>query len=147
MRRCDFIANALNSDVDGCIVWPYAVRKSSGYGAHSDRVNGATKNYDIHRYVCEKAHGAPPEQNHQAAHACGNKLCINKNHLRWASPKANMHDAILHGTMRGGGRGRQRLFAHERAYIRQTPKSLVVLGREFGMDPAHIGRVRRSCAP
>ena len=127
-------------------MWPFAVRKSSGYGAHSPLVDGAKRNVDAHRYVCERAYGAAPTAQHQAAHSCGMKLCVNPRHLRWALPLDNMADAIAAGTLRGGGRYRQRLFAAQVEYIKGCGKSLIQLGVELGMEPAHIGRVRRRAA-
>lgn len=146
MRRIDFIKDALVASCDGCIVWPFAVRKSSGYGAFNVKTAGATKNYDIHRYVCEAAYGAPPSPHHVAAHACGNRLCCNLRHLRWATQLENMADSKGHGTLRGGGRWRQKMFAAQVAHVRSSANSLVKLGAHFGMDPAYIGRIRRGKA-
>ncbi|MBX5131616.1 HNH endonuclease [Rhizobium lentis] len=97
---------------------------------------------DAHRYVCVLAHGEPETQM-QAAHRCGNKLCVNPSHLYWADPKTNMADAKAHGTLVGGGRYRQRLFAKEIEEITTSGDSLISLGQRFGMDPAYIGKVRR----
>jgi hypothetical protein len=118
------------------------VRKSSGYGAYDQYINGRKISLDIHRYVCGQAHGEPPA-GAQTAHKCGNKLCINPNHLRWSDALGNMADAKAHGTLRGGGRFRQRLFEQEIADICSSPDSLVVLAAKYGSDPAYIGRLRR----
>lgn len=142
-KRRAFIDAALHSDTSECIIWPFAVRKSSGYGAHSELSEGGKKNYDIHRFVCMKAHGKP-EKGEEAAHRCGNKLCTNPAHLYWATPLENMADAKMHGTLKGGGRGRQRLFAEDRAIIQASRDSLIVLGQKYGMEPAYIGQVRRA---
>ena len=79
----------------------------------------------------------------QAAHKCGNKLCINPAHLYWGSALKNMADAKSHGTLRGGGRWRQRLFDNEISEIANSSDSLIALGQKFGMDPSYIGKVRR----
>lgn len=52
----------------------------------------------IHRVVCERSHGAPPFPAAQAAHACGNSLCVNPGHIRWASRAENAADKVIHGT-------------------------------------------------
>lgn len=145
MLRDDFVALALVSDTDSCIMWPFAVRKSSGYGAHNTP-RPEKRNVDAHRHVCTLAHGVAPTNLHEAAHACGWKLCINPKHLSWQLHIINMADAVNAGTLRGGGRGRQRLFAREREYIKSSGKSLLVLASEFDMEPSHIGRVRREVA-
>jgi hypothetical protein len=143
-RREQFIADALSSSSDDCIIWPFAVRKSSGYGAHCISLGARAnkKNLDSHRYVCALAHGEP-ETGMQAAHRCGNKLCVNPSHLYWADAKTNMADAKAHGTLVGGGIYRQRLFEKEINEIVTSSDSLIALGKRFGMDPAYIGKVRR----
>ncbi len=119
-------------------MWPFAVRKSSGYGAY----DAHGKNCDVHRYVCTIVHGNP-DDGMQAAHRCGNKLCVNPKHLYWADPLTNMADAKAHGTLRGGGRYRQKLFDKEITEILNSSESLLSLGDRFGMDPAYIGKLRR----
>lgn len=141
-KREQFIGAALSSDIDGCILWPFAVRKSSGYGAHNTP-SPAKKSVDAHRYVCEMAHGVAPTERHQAAHECGNKLCVNPKHLSWSLPVENMADAIRHGTLRGGGRYRQRLFEAQIADICSSTDSLLRLAEKYDSDVSYIGRVRR----
>lgn len=143
VSREQFISDALASCVDECIRWPFAVRKSSGYGAHSRRSGGHKTNYDVHRFVCELAHGRP-EAGQQAAHRCGQKLCINPAHLYWANHRENMDDAKRHGTLRGGGRYRQRFFDEEIADICQSGESLSTLAAQYGSDVSYISRLRRT---
>lgn len=120
------------------MIWPFAVRKSNGYAAHSV----GRKNIDAHRYVCTLANGEP-EVGLQAAHRCGNKLCVNPAHLYWGDALSNMADAKAHGTMLGGGRYRQRLFDKDIQDILASKESLISLGAHYGMDPSYIGKVRR----
>lgn len=54
-----------------------------------------------------------------------------------------MADAKAHGTLRGGGCGRQKLFDREIAEILNSGDSLLKLGKRFGMDPAYIGKLKR----
>lgn len=142
MRRRDFIAKALELDTQECILWPYAVRKSSGYGALGFKFEGRTVNIDAHRHVCILAHGPAPKD-HEVGHRCGQKLCINPKHLRWVSHLRNMKDAIEQGNMRGGGRYRQRIFARDLADIRASEASHVVVAAQYGLEPAYVGRLRR----
>lgn len=141
-KRRSFIANAFEHNLNECVIWPFSVRKSSGYGAFDDIVDGKRVNKDVHRYVCERANGTP-EKGMQASHKCGQKLCVNPRHLYWATPKQNMADAISHGTLKGGGRYRQQLFHRQRLEIANSTDSLLALSKKFGMDPAYIGKVRR----
>jgi len=51
-----------------------------------------------HRLVCQTVHGAPPFEGAEAAHHCGNRLCVNPQHIRWATAAENARDRIMHGT-------------------------------------------------
>ena len=91
-----FLENvALSSREETCIEWPYA-RNNTGYGVRGSEY--------VHRLVCEKMHGPPPTKKHQAAHSCGNRLCVNWRHIRWATPSENQRDRIAHGTHLRGSR-------------------------------------------
>jgi hypothetical protein len=78
---------------DYCLIWPYA-RDDVGYG----RVKYDGKIMGAHRAMCMIVHGAPPTPLHQAAHSCGrgNEGCVNPHHLRWATPKENAEDKLVH---------------------------------------------------
>lgn len=145
MRR-DFIASALSSDLEDCILWPYAVRKTTGYGAHSAIVEIAgerkKRNFDAHRYVCEAAHGKPA-RGFEAAHRCGIKLCVNPRHLYWATHEENMQDAKAHRKLVGGGASRQKLFAEQISEIASSPHSILYFAKRYDMEPSHIAKVRR----
>jgi len=99
-------------------------------------------NVDAHRHVCSQAHG-PALSGQQAAHSCGNKLCVNPAHLYWADPAENMADAKRHGTLKGGGRYRQRIFKDDIEAICASSESLVTLAAKYGSDPSYIGRLKR----
>jgi len=124
------------------VIWPFAIRKSSGYPAYSYRLNGKQNNADAHRFVCELAHGIPTG-GYQAAHKCGVQLCVNPSHIYWATPAQNASDAKLHGNLKGGGRYRQKIFAPELLEIRASPLSYLALGMKFGVAPSYIGKLRR----
>lgn len=146
MRHIDFIREAATVDHDDCIAWPFAVRQSSGYGAHSVFAEGKSRNVDAHVHVCEMVHGPRPTRAHEAAHSCGHKLCCNGRHLRWATRLENMADAKSHGTLRGGGRHRQRFFKAEVAEICASNSSILDLARQFDTDASYISRLRREAA-
>lgn len=93
-KNQDFISGILKSETDECILWPKAPLQQSGYGRIT--ING--KSQPIHRVICQLAHGDPPSPDHQAAHNCGVRLCINPRHLRWSTAKDNIADRVLHGT-------------------------------------------------
>ena len=53
----------------------------------------------VARIMCEEAHGPPPSPKHDAAHdtpnGCIGALCVNGEHLRWATRSENMWDIPL----------------------------------------------------
>lgn len=84
---------------DQCWIWPMR-REPAGYGLVTIR----KKRHKAHRVVCRMAHGEPPQEKLDAAHSCGNGHlgCVNPHHLRWATRRENVADAIRHGTMPRG---------------------------------------------
>lgn len=92
---------AIPSKTEACLRWPFA---QNGVGYPVITIDGERKY--AHRLVCEAAHGAPPTQNHEVAHACGNGHlgCVNPRHLRWATRPENMDDKVIHGTASRGVR-------------------------------------------
>lgn len=143
--RKQFIQECISSPPLDCVLWPFAIRKSNGYGAHSERIDGKRVSFDAHRRVCELAHGAPKD-GMEAAHSCGNKQCVNPDHLSWKTHQENMDDAKNHGTLKGGGRYRRRFFNREIAAIVSSKESLLVLAAQFATDVAYIGRLKRKYA-
>lgn len=89
----EFLRRAVGDDHDECVLWPFT-QYSNGYGSvwHEGRLWGA------HRLACRLRHGEPSDPQLQAAHKCGNKLCINPRHLRWATQAENEQDKLKHGT-------------------------------------------------
>ena len=77
---------------DECLIWPYG----SGNGYGKLKLNGCS--HSVHRLACEIVHGPPPTEDHEAAHNCGNSMCCNPQHVRWATHKENQADRIEHGT-------------------------------------------------
>lgn len=81
---------ALRTLHNECVIWPYAV-DGRGYPAR--------KNWEkVHQTVCGEVNGAAPSPEHEVAHSCGNKRCLNPQHLRWATRSENMMDKLEHGT-------------------------------------------------
>lgn len=111
-----FLMNAMVSDTEKCILWPFA-RKSEGQGCLW--VDGKLR--VASQYVCEISHGPAPSETHQAAHSCGNGHlgCVNRKHLSWKTPSENQMDRVKHGTSNRGERhGLSKLTAEEVRLIR-----------------------------
>jgi hypothetical protein len=78
----------------GCFLWMGAVGGRPSYWSPQVWHNGKSKN--LARLVCEEAHGLPPTSKHQAAHntpnGCVGSMCVNPQHLRWATGSENTLD-------------------------------------------------------
>lgn len=96
-----WLMETLSMETDDCIIWPFSKSKS---GYPQLKINGETK-YAT-RIVLEAHQGViKGQENLYAAHKpiiCHNPSCINKRHLRWASPSENCADKILDKTSRAG---------------------------------------------
>lgn len=95
-----FLRDAAAGAGDNCVLWPFAKSPQTGYGVFQVKKTTTT----AHRKQCELAHGPAPSPEHQAAHKCGNRLCVNPNHIRWATKVENAADRWLHGTQVHGER-------------------------------------------
>ncbi len=95
-----FLLSLLDHEREECIYWPYYKYGGKGYAGVS--YDGETR--PAHRVVCEILNGPPPSDIHEAAHNCGQgrQGCVNPYHTRWATPKENIADQVLHGTRRRG---------------------------------------------
>lgn len=94
-----FLKQAIECRCEDCLIWPYT-KSGNGYG----QVYVGGKMKSVHRLVCEHRHGPAPSAKHHAAHNCGNRICCNPSHIRWATPSENNLDKILHGTDQRGER-------------------------------------------
>ncbi|PBB75193.1 hypothetical protein CK227_10400 [Mesorhizobium sp. WSM4308] len=132
----EFIASALESDMRECIIWPFG--KSDGYGKF-----GSTY---AHRFICEQKHGPSPSDIHEAAHGCGNASCVNHRHLRWALPKENSADRLVHGThILGEKCGTSKLTSDDVKEIRRLHGKVTgaELSRRYGVGQMQISRILR----
>lgn len=127
---------------DDCLLWPFG-RNTHGYGAVTALGHGA------HHSMCEMAHGPRPTPQHEAAHQCGNRLCCNPQHLRWATPKENAADMLLHGTrLIGECHPLAKLTAAQVLEIRAIGRSeqRKILAAQYGVHNALIHRILRGTA-
>lgn len=115
-----------------CVNWPFTVRR--GYGVY--------RGQGVHRIVCERAHGSPPD-GYVAAHYCGNPSCVNPRHLRWATPKENSADTVMHAALGNGPRGNGRLTAQNVWEIQASSETTTVLGKRFGVTRRTIRNAKK----
>lgn len=88
----NFIFDNINSISEDCIDWPYG--QANGYG--TVRYNG--KNWGTHRLCLFLSEGFHQDEERKlACHSCGNRLCVNVNHLYWGTYTDNAQDKVRHG--------------------------------------------------
>ncbi len=135
-----FVAQAVASATDECILWPYAI-SDNGYG----KVNIGGRMLNVHRIVLERSAGSPPDGTH-AAHApliCHNRACVNPRHLRWATPKQNSADKLIDGaTNRGERHGNSRLTAAAVLAIFRDNRSCSAVGADYGVSRSTVLAIR-----
>lgn len=114
-----FLRDAIgHPDRVNCLPWPFC--KNGNYG--SITVDG--KHYNASHYMCKLAHGERPSEQYVAAHNCGNPICVNPHHIRWATHQENMADTILHGTVPCGDN-----HPHRKILDSQVPEILALNGK------------------
>lgn len=101
MRQTEALCRKLASAPfeEACVTWPFSTN-GTGYGQAWFEGQRAL----AHRAICELVHGPAPTPDHEATHSCGrgHLACVNRWHLRWATPSANQMDRHKHGTMARG---------------------------------------------
>jgi hypothetical protein len=124
---------------DDCLIWPFS--RHHGYAVMSfDK-----KSVRLCRILCEEEHGPPPSPIHEAAHSCGNGHlgCVNRRHLRWATPVENNRDKIEHGTLLHGARHPNAKLDDETVEtIRRLSGSQRAIARQFNISQSVVSEIR-----
>lgn len=130
----DVLRHLAAIETDDCTLWPLGA--SMGYG--SVYVDGRIR--DTHRVVCEWTHGDPPEGAIHAAHRCGVPLCINPRHIRWATPKENAADRLIHGTHNRGTRCGSNILTEDqvRCIRSTTGLSQRLIAEQYGVSEGTV---------
>lgn len=133
----EFYRSALEYEGDECLIWPYCT--VDGYGA----MTREGKKVIVSRVLCEETRGRAPFR-HEAAHSCGVRRCVNKNHLSWKTSADNNRDKIIHGTVpKGEGHWSSKLTERSVVEILSAKgrRPAVDLAEEFGVSPTTISSI------
>jgi hypothetical protein len=128
---------------DECLQWPFA---SGNHGYPMAYWNGTMR--PVHRLVCERLHGPPPDARSEAAHTCGNGRagCVSPSHVSWKTRSANAADRIVHGTSnRGETNGRSSLTEEQVLEIRRLQGVMLQreIGAQFGVTQGTVSAIHR----
>lgn len=122
-----------------CVLWPYS-KLPKGYGTLG--WNGQV--WRAHRLMCVLAHGEPPTPAHHAAHSCHIRLCVNPNHLRWATSSENhfdQRDAGTGATSRGGRHGYLEPIQVQMIRALRGVATQAAIAEQFGVSEETIRRI------
>ena len=139
-----------NTDTDDCVLWPYTIQASSGYGSVTYRGRSTTAQRAV--WLMNKG---PLKEGLEVCHACDNRPCINIRHLFAGTHKENMEDCSRkgrHGKRQGAESPAAVLTENQvreiRAVYQPNTKGFGcrVLARQFNVTESTITRiVNRQC--
>ena len=126
-------------DTKKCVKWPFSF-SANGYPGNT---LWAGKQMFGHRAMCIAAHGQQPKEKPHAAHTCGNRWCINPNHLRWASISENQMDRVRHNTSnRGENHGLAKLTEVEVMQIFCCVGTQTEIAEKFGVTRRTVSDIK-----
>lgn len=148
----DWIVAFSSYSGEECLIWPFT-HDSRGYAGvmKFGSFLGERRREMATRVMCEKAHGAPPTKEHEAAHSCGrgHMGCISPVHLSWRTPKENCADKTRHGTQSIGSKNpASKLVEDDIPKIRELLKSSTIEGvaKIFDVCPSNIWKIKSKVA-
>ena len=121
-----------------CLIWPFGL---SGNGYVVVKIDQRYRS--VHRFICEQKHGPAPTEQHQSAHSCGIRACVNPQHLQWKTPSENQMDRAIHGTSNRGERhGNSKLTKANIRAIREAQGTQREIAARFGVHQVTVSKIK-----
>lgn len=132
-----FLEGLISSNTDKCIRWPFGLN-ADGYGQIKFRGTSRIASQVMLILVTgEKPLGL------ECAHSCGNRICVNPRHLRFATPVENQADRLIHGTdNRGEKCVTAKLTETQVLEIYASSELQSVLAKNFGVCRSNISLIK-----
>lgn len=137
----DYLNNVFVAD-NGCQLW----LGSTGSGYPRPRIDGELAM--LHRLSYAHRYGPIPAYDPRGlivCHSCGNRLCINPQHMYLGFAKDNALDMVSHGTagkLKGEDIGNSKLKENDVKKIRQNVSSNFYLAKKYNVTAATISNVK-----
>jgi len=127
---------SLAERVGDCLIWPHRV--GPGYSRMPKALEsefGFSSRKPIHQQICERHPGWFPGC--ESRHTCGNRACVNENHIVPGTKEDNMQDCVIHRT-----HNKVRLLPDQAIAIFNSKESNRELSVEFKISIEQVKDIR-----
>jgi hypothetical protein len=101
------------------------------------------RNVPLHVIVLTAFRGPKPTAAHQGCHGDGDKRNPRLSNLRWGTPRENINDQVLHGTMPRGEKSGHAILTEEAVrWARESAQKTSELARIFGVAQTTMREAR-----
>lgn len=127
----------------GRLLTPCEAQRGKKYLIVSLHIEGRQICQFVHLAVLITFRGPRPSPEMQCAHNDGNRANNRLENLRWATPKENSADKVIHGTVMNGAKNHMTIINPEKVrFIRNSPLSVRAAAKVLGISSATVQQVR-----